>query len=47
MRRLLMPASSKVKFKNKSKDKTKFVCDFCGEAHDELWEAADRDWETV
>lgn len=33
-----MPASSKVKFKNKSKDKTKFVCDFCGKDHDELWE---------
>ena len=33
-----MSTQLKVKFKNKSKNKTKHVCDFCGEDVEELWE---------
>ena len=34
-----MNGQLKVKFKNKSKDKTKHVCDFCGQEEDNMWEA--------
>lgn len=33
-----MSDQSKVKFKNKSKDKTSHKCDFCGEEPENLWE---------
>lgn len=32
-------SKQKVSFKNKSKDKAKFVCDFCGKPLEELWES--------
>ena len=33
-----MSTQLKVKFKNKSKDKTLHKCDFCGNDPEELWE---------
>ena len=33
-----MSKQLKVKFKNKSKDKTLHKCDFCGVSPEELWE---------